>query len=303
LTTRTPAAHAAVLETFRKYASNGLFSPPTREGIIVFPGYDGGGEWGGAAFDPETALLYINANEMAWLLRMLPRDDRSLYNANCASCHGENHAGTPGQVPTLVDIATRRTRDEITNVVRNGAGRMPGFAGTLDNGAIADLVNFLVTGRDVAERADSNPNWLKYRNDGYTIFLDPDGYPAISPPWGTLNAIDLNRGTIRWTIPFGEYPELAAAGLTNTGTDNYGGAVVTANGLLFIGATSWDKKMHAYDKRTGKLLWEASLPASANATPSLYMVNGREYVVIACGGGKNGAPSGGTFVAFALPNQ
>ncbi len=147
----------------------------------------------------------------------------------------------------------------------------------------------------------ANPNFLKYRNNGYIIFNDPDGYPAIKPPWGTLNAVDLNKGVIRWRIPFGEYPALAAQGLRNTGTDNYGGPVVTSNGLLFIGATTYDKKFHAYDKRTGKLLWEATLPASGNATPSLYMVNGREYVVIACGGGKNGAESGGTYVAFALP--
>ena len=303
LTTRTPEAHAAALAKFREYTSNGLFTPPTREGIVVFPGFDGGGEWGGAAFDPETALLYVNANEMAWLLRMIPRDSRSLYQSNCASCHREDRTGTPGQVPSLVDIATRRTRDEITTVVRNGTGRMPGFAGALDNGAIADLVSFLITGHDSSEGAANNPNWLKYRNDGYNIFLDPDGYPAISPPWGTLNAIDLNRGTLRWTIPFGEYPELAAKGLTNTGTDNYGGAVVTANGLLFIGATSWDKTFHVYDKRTGKLLWKAPLPASGNATPALYMVNGREFIVIGCGGGKNGAPSGGTYVAFALPRE
>ena len=166
---------------------------------------------------------------------------------------------------------------------------------------VRDLVNFLMTGRDAAESAASNPNWLNYRNDGYNLFLDPDGFPAISLPWGTLNAIDLNKGVIRWQIPFGEYPELAAKGVRNTGTDNYGGPVVTASGLLFIGATTYDKKFHAYDKRTGKLLWEAKLPASGNATPSLYVVQGRQYVVIACGGGKNGAPSGGTLVAFALP--
>jgi quinoprotein glucose dehydrogenase len=303
LTSRTPQARAAVLQTFRKYTSRGLFSPPSRRGIIVFPGYDGGGEWGGPAFDPETALLYVNSNEMAWLLKMIPRDDKSLYNNNCASCHRENRQGTPGQVPSLVDIAQRRTRDEIATVIRQGTGRMPGFGYTLDNANIADLVDFLITGHDAAESARSNPNWLKYRNDGYTIFLDPEGYPAISPPWGTLNAIDLNSGTIRWKIPFGMYPELAAKGMKNTGTDNYGGAVVTANGLLFIGATSWDKKFHAYDKLTGKLLWEADLPAAGNATPSLYVVNGRQFIVIACGGGKNGAPSGGTYVAFALPRE
>jgi quinoprotein glucose dehydrogenase len=301
LTTRTPKAHAAALATFRKYSSKGLFNPPSLRGTIVFPGYDGGGEWGGPAFDPESGLLYVNANEMAWLLRMLPRDDKSLFKNACASCHRADLKGTPGQIPSLVDIGQRKTREEIATVIRRGSGRMPGFAEMLEGGAINDLVNYLITGHDVAETAATNPNYLKYRNDGYNIFLDPDGYPAISPPWGTLNAIDLNKGTIRWKIPFGEYPALAARGLKNTGTDNYGGPVVTANGLLFIGATTYDRKFHAYDKRTGKLLWEAELPASGNATPSLYVVNGREYVVIACGGGKNGAPSGGTYVAFALP--
>jgi quinoprotein glucose dehydrogenase len=303
LTRRTPEAHAAALATFRKYESKGLFNPPTREGIIVFPGYDGGGEWGGPAFDPETGLLYVNSNEMAWLLRMIPRSDRSLYANNCASCHRDDRRGTPPEFPSLVDIGQRRSRDEIASIIRQGAGRMSGFAGSLDNSAINDLVAYLVTGKDAAETATTNPNWLKYRNDGYNIFLDPDGYPAISPPWGTLNAIDLNKGEIRWQIPFGEYPELVAKGITNTGTDNYGGPVVTANGLLFIGATSWDKKLRAYDKLTGKLLWETQLPFAGAATPSLYVVNGRQYIVIACGGGKNGAPSGGTYVAFALPRN
>ena len=122
--------------------------------------------------------------------------------------------------------------------------------------------------------AGSNPNYLKYRSTGFNIFLDTDGYPAITPPWGTLNAIDLNKGEIRWKIPFGEYPKLAAQGLTNTGTDNYGGAIVTENGLLFIGATTYDNKFHVYDKLTGKLLWETTLPAAGNATPSIYIVNG-----------------------------
>ncbi|MEP6729827.1 MAG: PQQ-binding-like beta-propeller repeat protein [bacterium] len=301
LTTRTPAAHEAALKKYREYAFKGLFAPPSTKGSIVFPGYDGGGEWGGPAYDAESGLLYVNANEMAWLLKMLPRSDKSMFNNNCASCHREDMRGTPGQIPSLVDIGTRKSRDELATIIRRGQGRMPAFGEMLDGGAINDLVNFLVTGHDVVETARSNPNFLKYRNDGYNIFLDPDGYPATKPPWGTLNAIDLNKGVIRWKIPFGEYPALVAQGVTNTGTDNYGGPVVTTNGLLFIGATTYDKKFHVFDKRTGALLWETTLPASGNATPSLYMVDGREYVVIACGGGKNGAPSGGTFVAFALP--
>jgi quinoprotein glucose dehydrogenase len=301
LTRRTPAAHAYALKTFRQYEGKGLFTPPSRKGTIVFPGYDGGAEWGGAAFDPATRLLYVNSNEMAWLLRMEPRSDRSLYQANCASCHRGDLAGTPGQIPSLVGIGQRKTKDELVSIIRQGQGRMPGFGSVLDGGAINSVADFLITGHDVAETAAQNPNFLKYRNDGYNIFLDPDGYPAISPPWGTLNAIDLDRGEIRWKIPFGEYPALVAKGVKNTGTDNYGGPVVTENGLLFIGATSYDNKMHAYDKSTGTLLWEATLPFAGAATPSLYMVGGKEYLVIACGGGKNGAKSGGTYVAFALP--
>jgi quinoprotein glucose dehydrogenase len=178
---------------------------------------------------------------------------------------------------------------------------MPAFAEMLGTAAINDMVNYLVTGHAVADTSATRPTFLKYRNNGDPIFLDHEGFPGIAPPWGTLNAIDLNKGEIRWSIPFGEYPALVAQGIKNTGTDNYGGPVVTANGLLFIGATTYDKKFHVFDKRTGALLWEADLPASGNATPSLYVVNGKQYVVIACGGGKNGAPSGGTFVAFSLP--
>ncbi len=300
LTTRTPEAHAAVLKTFTEYRTSGMYDPPNPQGTIIFPGVDGGGEWGGPAFDPETGLLYVNANEMPWMHKLVLRNDKSLFGSNCASCHGDDLKGSP-DVPSLVGVGNRRTRDEIAQVIRQGTGRMPGFATSLDNGAVNDLVNFLITGHDVAESAGINPNYQKYRSSGLKIFLDPDGYPAITPPWGTLSAIDLNKGEIRWTIPFGEYPRLAAQGLTNTGTDNYGGAIVTANGLLIIGATTYDNKFHVYDKRTGKLLWEAMLPAAGNATPSVYMVNGREYIVIACGGGKNDAPSGGTYVAFALP--
>ena len=157
------------------------------------------------------------------------------------------------------------------------------------------------TGKDAGSAVVKDANWQKYRNEGYILFRDPDGYPPITPPWGTLNAIDLNKGEIRWQIPFGEYPELVAKGIKNTGSDNYGGPVATSSGLLFIGATSFDKKFRAFDKLTGKLLWETVLPAAGNATPSVYEIGGREFVAIVCGGGKNGAPSGSSIVAFALP--
>lgn len=300
LTTRTPEAHAAALRLFDEYRTEHPFDPPSTRGTIVFPGVDGGGEWGGPAWDPRTGLLYVNSNEMAWLLKLVERSDSSVYGANCAGCHGADRRGS-ALAPSLVDVHTRRTREQIARIVREGSGRMPAFGGVLDAATINDLVAFLETGRDVAAQVGASPHVLKYRTAYFDIFLDPDSFPAIKPPWGTLNAIDLDAGTIRWSIPFGEYPQLAAQGIRNTGTDNYGGAIVTENGLLLIAATTYDDKLRAFDKRTGALLWEAKLPAAGNATPSTYMVDGKQYLVIACGGGKNGAKSGGTFVAFALP--
>jgi quinoprotein glucose dehydrogenase len=302
LTRRTPEAHAAVLAQFRAL-KRGLFTPPSLEGTIIFPGVDGGAEWGGAAFDPESALLFVNSNEMPWIVRLIPNDDTSLYNSKCASCHRADRTGTPA-APTLIDIGARKTREQLADIIRHGTGRMPGYP---DLGAknINDLIEFMITGKDRGKDPAllKDPTYVKYRSDGETLWRDPDGYPPLTPPWGTLNAIDLNAGSIRWRIPFGEYPELVAKGLRNTGSDNYGGPVVTASGLLFIGATNFDRKFHAYDARTGRLLWETTLPAAGNATPSIYSLDGRQYVVIVCGGGKNGAPSGSSIVAFALPRE
>lgn len=300
LTTRTAAAHAAALKLFEQYGTAHPFDPPNEKGTIIFPGVDGGGEWGGPAFDPTTGLLYVNANEMAWLLKLVPRSDRSLYAANCASCHGETRAGS-AMAPSLIGVAARRTPEQLAQVIRDGTGRMPAFGSALEGRAVTDLVNFLITGRDSSAAVGPDPFGVPYRNAYFDIFVDHEGYPAIKPPWGTLNAIDLNAGRIAWSVPLGEYPKLAARGIRNTGTDNYGGAIVTENGLLFIAATTYDNRIRAFDKRSGRLLWSAALPAAGNATPSTYMVNGVQYLVIACGGGKNGAKSGGTYVAFALP--
>ena len=300
LTTRTTEAHADVLARFRAMKS-GFLAPPSFEGTIVFPGFDGGAEWGGTAFDPSAGLLFVNSNEMPWIIKLIENNDTSLYNSKCATCHKADRTGGP-QAPSLIDIAKRMSHDDIVTLIRQGSGRMPAFP---DMGArnMNDVADFLLTGVDKGKdpKVASDPSHLKYRSDGESIFLDPDGYPAITPPWGTLNAIDLNAGTIKWKIPLGEFPDLAAKGLTNTGSDNYGGPVATASGLLFIGATNFDKKFRAFDSKTGQLLWETTLPAAGNATPSIYSIHGKEYVVIVCGGGKNGAPSGSSIVAFALP--
>jgi quinoprotein glucose dehydrogenase len=187
-------------------------------------------------------------------------------------------------------------------VIHEGRGQMPGFAG-LDRDQMSALVGFLLDGESQEPPSPAPPlPEMKYRFTGYHKFLDPDGYPAVAPPWGTLNAINLNTGEYAWKIPLGEYPELAAIGQTGTGTENYGGPIVTAGGLVLIGATNFDKKFRAFDKATGELLWEADLPFSGNATPATYEVNGRQFVVIAAGGGKDPKSlSGGVYVAFALP--
>lgn len=309
VTKRTPEAHKAVLERFRKIRSGGQYTPPSFEGTVVFPGFDGAAEWGGAAFDPETGLLYVNSNEMAFVLRLVekpPAEERpsgsNLYSRHCASCHREDFKGTPPEFPSLVDIGDRLPDSELRGVIARGAGRMPGY-GHIGRDAIRALATYVMFGEDTEASVEGAPSPMdqKYGIDGYNKFLDPEGYPAVEPPWGTLNAINLDTGEITWKIPFGEFPKLAAQGIRNTGTENYGGPVVTAGGLLFIGATNHDSKFHAFDKATGELLWETALPAGGNATPATYEINGKQYVVIAAGGGKSRAPSGGTYVAFALP--
>jgi quinoprotein glucose dehydrogenase len=307
LTRRTPEARQKVLEIFRTLRNDGQFVPfSIGKDTVVYPGYDGGAEWGGAAFDPETALLYVNANEMAWTGSLAPNvggtGGRALYLRNCASCHRDNLRGAPPQMPSLVGVGKRRHEGELARAIRHGMGRMPGFP-TLSPVEVATLVQYLKTGEDRGKAGPRSPSpvFLEYRFTGYHKFLDPDGYPAIAPPWGTLTAINLETGEHAWQVPLGEYPKLAAEGLKGTGSENYGGPVVTAGGLVFIGATSFDKKMRAFDKADGKLLWEATLPFSATGTPATYEAEGRQFVITPAGGGKDGGPSGGFYVAFALP--
>jgi quinoprotein glucose dehydrogenase len=308
LTTRTPEAHQDALERFSKLRSDGQFIPGSTQGTIIFPGYDGGAEWGGGAFDPTTGLLYVNANEMAWVLRLVPQkartaeaNGRDIFLRNCSACHRADMSGAPPEFPSLIGVANRYDEGRVKHLIAQGAGRMPGFS-SLGEDQLEAVFEYVYYGKEKLVK-DSGPSSLdaKYISDGYNRFLDIDGYPAIQPPWGTLTAIDLNTGKTSWKIPLGEYPELAAKGLTNTGSENYGGAVVTAGGLLFIGATNYDKVFRALDKSTGKVLWQTTLPAAGNATPATYEVNGQQYIVIAAGGGKSPAPSGGSLVAFALP--
>ena len=306
LTTRTPEAHQWALEKFKTFRSEGQFVPfSVGKDTVIFPGFDGGAEWGGPAVDVETGIIYINANEMAWTGALAPNtgenSTRAIYMSQCGVCHGEKMTGSPPAMPSLIAVGSRLTSAQITATIKNGKGRMPGFPNLTDDQLFA-LIKFLSSGESKELSSSAPPSAMKFLFTGYHKFLDQDGYPAVALPWGTLNAINLNTGEYVWKIPLGEYPELAAKGLRNTGTENYGGPIVTAGGLLFIGATDFDKKFRAFDKSTGDLLWEATLPFSGNATPATYSVNGRQFVVIAAGGGKDPkSPSGGVYVAFALP--
>lgn len=309
VTNRSEAAHQAAMEQFRKLDSGGRFTPPSLKGTVVFPGFAGGAEWGGGAYDPETHLYYINANELAWILKLVPPSSiqrkaltSRVYRGRCGTCHGPDMKGAPPEYPALDKISERMNAEQLMTIIRKGSGRMPAFA-SMGEPAIEALTDFLLTKKDqevVVERGAKPAVELKYAMEGYKTFTDPDGYPASTPPWGSLSAINLDTGEYAWKIPLGEYPELVAQGIKDTGTENHGGGIVTAGGLFFIAATHYDNKLRAFDKKTGKLLWETKLSHAGNATPAMYEVNGKQYIVIAAGGGRE-RPSGGSFVAFALP--
>jgi quinoprotein glucose dehydrogenase len=306
--------YEALLAKFRG-ARTGAFEPFGRHDTVLFPGFDGGAEWGGAAADPD-GVLYVNANEMAWIakLRESPRigdlaelsPGNRVYSIYCVGCHGGERKGNPaGGVPSMVDLQTRKQRDEVMQLITTGKGMMPGFPGMAAQDKQV-LVDFLLGAEKIegearpVAAARSPIVRTPYRLDGYVRFLDADGYPAISPPWGSLIAIDLNTGEHRWRVTLGEFKALTAKGIPPTGTENYGGPVVTAGGLLFIAATK-DATLRAFECKTGKLLWQGELPANGFATPATYEAGGKQFVVIAAGGSKLGTPKGDSYVAFALP--
>jgi quinoprotein glucose dehydrogenase len=305
----SPEIESFVTEKFEKLKTGRQFIPPSKEGTIIFPGFDGGAEWGGASYDP-SGILYVNANEMPWILTMVDvrmKEDAwigiSLYRTNCATCHGIDRGGDGHVYPPLRNLQRKFTKDSIKKFMLTGKGAMPAFSHLSDKerDAIARYV------LDLEERTpeekqgvfERHPDVI-FSNTGYIRFLTPEGYPAVEPPWGTMNAIDLNKGEIKWQVPLGEYKELKEKGIPTTGAENYGGPVATDGGLIFI-AASRDEKFRAFDKDTGKIIWEYELPAAGYATPSVYEIDGRQFVVIACGGGKSGTQSGDRYLAFTLP--
>ena len=296
MTTRSPEAIDFV-RAIHDRLDRRPWAPPSLQGTLMYPGYDGGAEWGGSAFDPATGRLIVNSSEIGAILRLyeIPAgfSARAVYAEHCGACHGADRAGN-AVGPGLIDVGDRLTAAEIDDVVRNGRGRMTGFA-HLDEIEIRAAIRYV---RNPEAEEDLPPSTaVDYAFGGYTWLRDQDGLPGNSPPWGTLTSVDLATGAFDWQVPFGDYPRTAGEGL---GAESYGGPVVTASGLIFIAATP-DRKFRAFDTRDGGVLWEADLPAAGFSTPAVYAVDGRQYVAIAAGGGRMGPPSGSEYVAFALP--
>lgn len=320
ITNISPEAHDFVLQRFLEFPKmNSSFQPPSTEGTVLF-GYSGGAEWGGNAIDPD-GVLYQNANIVPWELKMIDKKSfdkeltelspgNGLYMKNCAVCHGEDRKGNGTIIPSLIEVGKKLTVSEIDNFIRTGNGRMPAFIYISGNNRKA-IIDYLLDKEVIPPKVHNEhdvetttseeasfPYSPAYVSKIWTPFTDQNGYNAIKPPWGTLNAIDLNTGEYLWTVPLGEFPELTAKGIPITGTETYGGPVVTGSGLIFIASTR-DGRIRAFDKKTGNVLWEYQLPAAGFATTISYEVDGRQYIAIAAGGGRGTKP-GGWYIAFAL---
>lgn len=311
LSSINPAAHAYVKAQFDQASKFEYFNPIGLQKTILFPGFYGGANWGGGAFDPDTHIYYINATEVPAIVNYeaveVDKNSRLgfgayVYKKQCAGCHGNQLQGFYPYAPPLVDIAETLPKAQAMQSVISGKGRMMPFAHLSQHERSAAL-DYIFTFKEQSEKSiasNQGETETAYVFAGYNDFVDQRWYPAVKPPWGTLNAIDLNSGKRLWQITLGEYEQLSKEGIAPTGTRNYGGPVVTAGGLIFIAATA-DEKIRAFDKKTGQLLWQAELPAAGYATPSTYQINGKQYLVITCAGGKLGTASGDIYIAFALP--
>ncbi|MFY0650571.1 MAG: PQQ-binding-like beta-propeller repeat protein [Cyclobacteriaceae bacterium] len=316
LTQVSPEAHAFVKEQLLSMNYGNYFIPPSLKGTVIFPGLGGGGTWGGAAYDPDEGMLYINSNEIPYILQLAQIEvyqdqttlehGRGIYQQVCANCHGADLMGTDhmGAAPALLTIAERYDKSQLVRKIAIGGATMPPFFWMPENEieAIAEyLLNYTSESQDVQRTTSGRADTIIYANMGYRKLLDHEGFPGITPPWGTVSAVDLAEGKVVWQKPLGYYPELAERyGLDNTGSELFGGPVLTASGLLFTAATK-DHHMRAFDKKTGELLWKYELPAGGYATPAIYEADGKQFIVIACGSAKLESPADNKIVAFALP--
>lgn len=313
-----PKTHAYVKKQFEQAREFAYMQPPGLEKTVLFPGFYGGANWGGGAFDPDTNLYYINAMEAPHLVHLEAIEvekgnsaglGQLLFRQQCSGCHGLDLQGFYPYAPALKGIEQRLDKAAAARAVARGKGRMMPFAHLNQHElqAVVDYVFAASRGETTAsvdkqETAGAVETETVYVFAGYNDFVDQRYYPAVKPPWGTLNAIDLATGRRQWQVPLGEYEQLTKEGVPPTGTRNYGGPVVTAGGLLIIAASS-DEKLRIFDKANGELLWQYPLPAAGYATPATYAINGRQYIVITCSGGKLGTATGDAYIAFALPEN
>jgi quinoprotein glucose dehydrogenase len=295
-----------------------IYTPPNTKGIIQLPGFRGGAEWSGAAID-NKGRMYVGVNNIANIVQLVELERESaipsnltlrqagnlIFQKNCSSCHGADRKGN-GPYPSLRQLEKRLDAGQVKHIIANGRGNMPAFA-QLDVEQKEALVAFLFNSApdkkytgDTASNVTEPPASKKYKIRGYLQLRDHEGYPGTKPPWGMLKALDLNSGNLLWSRPLGDYPALLSQGKEGLGTQLFGGAVATAGDLIFIGA-SQDEKFRAINAANGETLWEYQLPAGGYATPSVYEVDGRQYVVIAAGGGGFQATKPGDYyMAFSL---
>jgi quinoprotein glucose dehydrogenase len=326
-----PAEREQLERQIKAARNHGLFTPPGLEDTVEMPGNNGGANFGGAAIDPPAGYFYVVSKDVPSMLKLTLATEplktgspevrgRASFEANCSLCHGSNREGKPPAVPSLVDVRSRLSEKQIEDAVHYGKGPMPSFA-RLSQPEIDSLIAYLTrpdlapdvpaSSVPAAKVAIGDPAKAHYRS-GFGFMFASSGLPVIAPPWTTMTAYDLNKGTIRWQIPLGEVPELAAKGFTKTGSHfPKTNPVVTAGGLIFTG--SRDKKVRALDSDTGKVLWEAELGAALEGMPAVYEMDGREYIVFCAaaratththavaGHPASQDPIHGSYVAFALP--
>ena len=328
LTRYSPATHDSLVKKLNALRYEGLFTPPDLRGTLMIPGTRGGSNWGGGAVDPAAGVLYVKSNDSPEidLLQKVEYDETStnqsayvmgkaIYANYCSTCHGRDRKGDEPVYPSLIGLQDKMTKEAALKKIKEGGGRMPAFSSILKGKEEAIIAYLYETSSTKSSRKDAE--LFEIRNNKLSIqhiektdtaslylnliafshFNDQEGHPAIRPPWGTLNAINLNTGEFEWQIPLGNHPELQDAGALQTGSEGSAGPIVTAGGLVFIGSTR-DKKLRAFTKDKGKLLWETTLPGVANATPCTYMSEGKQYVAISVGGDKENPA--GYIMAFAL---
>jgi quinoprotein glucose dehydrogenase len=329
LTNSSPAAHDSAVKYFNTLRYDGLFTPPSVRGTFVLPGTIGGSEWGGAAYDPESSIIYLKSNESPEISKLVKIQDekntgnklsgQEIYSNYCSVCHKPDLKGEEGLYPSLLGLKNRLTEQQALTRVREGAGKMPPFKDIL-KGKEQALIDFLFERnrrtqkdwdveemkRNLAIIRDSTQNKkatdthdVYINSAAYAIMHNISGHPFIQPPWATLNAINLNTGEYVWKVPAGNTDSLQKKGEPPTGATGSPGAIVTKGGLVFIGGTR-DKRFQAYDKDSGKVLWDIKLPGNASSTPSTFMSEGKQYIAVSLSGNKNNP--GGSVMTFALPD-